>query len=126
MQGVDKRIVIDYKDKGEFEIELRVAGDILFFYMHTNIFEFEKSHPLWKTSYLKENEFNSYCGTIQIYNFLSDSFKYNRMNDVGYMIGRIFINKDAHFYVEGKRQLGFLYNDFANAVIDKSSLRAVV
>ena len=28
---VDKRLIIEYKDRGEFEFELRVAGDVLIF-----------------------------------------------------------------------------------------------
>jgi hypothetical protein len=28
--------------------------------------------------------------------------------------------------VEGKRQLGFLYNDFANAILDKKELKKIV
>lgn len=123
---VDKRIEVHYKDKGEFEFELRVAGDVLIFYMHTNVFEFDKSHPIWKSSYVRENEFNSYCGMINVYNFLSDSFKYDRKNDVGYLIGRIFINKDLHYFVEGKRQLGFLYNDFVHAVINREKVLAIL
>jgi len=126
MEKTDKRIVIEYKDRSEFQMELKIAGDVLFFNMHTNIFEFDKSHPLWKTSYVKGQPFNSFCGMIQVYNFLADSFKYNRVNDVGYMVARIFINKEAHFFVEGKRHLGFLYNDFATAAIDKNALRAIV
>jgi hypothetical protein len=57
---------------------------------------------------------------------LSDSFKYNRNNDLGYLIARIFINIENHYFVEGKRQLGFLYNDFENAIIDETSIKAVV
>ncbi len=126
VEATDKRVLIDYRDRSEFQVELKVAGDVIFFHMHTNIFEFDKSHPVWKTSYVKENEFNSYCGMIQVYNFLADSFKYNRMNDVGYMVARVFINKDAHFFVEGKRQLGFLYNDFVTTAIDRQALTAIV
>lgn len=126
MDQTDKRIVIDFKERSEFQVELKVAGDVLFFHMHTNIFEFDKSHPVWKTSYVKDNEFNSYCGMIQVYNFLADSFKYNRVNDVGYMVTRIFINRESHFFVEGKRQLGFLYNDFVTAPIDREALKAIV
>lgn len=123
---IDKRIIIDYKDKSEFEIEVRVAGDILFFYMHSNIFEFDKSHQMWKTSYVKEDNSRSYCGMINIFNFLSDSFKYNRTNDLGYLVGRVFINKENHYFIEGKRQLGFLYTDFVNGVIDKKAIKAVI
>ncbi|MCX6311893.1 MAG: hypothetical protein NT084_09695 [Bacteroidetes bacterium] len=124
--AIDKRILVEYKDKSEFEVELRVAGDVLIFHMHTNVFEFDTSHQMWKTSYVKENTGNSFCGMINIYNFLADSFKYNRANDLGYLVARIFLNKDQHYFVEGKRQLGFMYNDFANAILNKEELKKIV
>lgn len=123
---IDKRLVVEFSEKAEFEFELRVAGDILIFSMHTNVFEFDTSHNIWKSSYVRDNESRSYCGMINIYNFLADSFKYNRANDLGYLVARIFVNFEDHFFVEGKRQLGFLYNDFANSIIDKAQLRNIV
>ena len=87
----DQRIKIEYKDKGEFEAELKVGGDLLIFNMHTNIFDFDKSHTIWKSSYLHEDPTRSYCGMITVHNFLSDSLKYNRVNDVGYLVARVFI-----------------------------------
>ena len=126
MQAFDKRVVVECKDKGEFEVEFRVAGDVLIFHMHTNIFEFDKSHPIWKTSYVKDQPKNSFCGMIVVYNFLADSFKFNRVNDVGYMVARIFVNQENHYFVEGKRQMGFLYNDFMNGLMDKEAIIKVV
>lgn len=123
---IDKRLVVEFKDKSEFEYELRVAGDVLVFSMHTNVFEFDTSHNIWKSSYVRENESASYCGMINIYNFLADSFKYDRTNDLGYLVARIFVNFEDHFFVEGKRQLGFLYNDFQNSVISKDQLYNIV
>jgi hypothetical protein len=41
------------------------------------------------------------------------------------MIARIFINKDEYFFVEGKRQLGFLYNDF-NRSITEEDVRSII
>jgi len=124
--AIDKRIAIEYREKGEFEFGLRVAGDLLIFSMHTNIFEFDKSHQIWRNSYVKEDHSRSFCGIINIYNFLNDSFTYNRINDVGYVIGRIFVNKENHYFIEGKRQLGFLYNDFVHAVIDEKAIKSVL
>jgi hypothetical protein len=124
--AIDKRLIIEYKDKGAFEFEFRVAGDLLIFGMHTNIFDFDKSHQIWRTSYLKEDPFRSYCGIINIYNFLNDSFMYNRVNDSGYVIGRIFTNKENHYFVEGKRQLGFLYNDFVHDTLTPEAVKAVL
>ncbi|MFL5765463.1 MAG: hypothetical protein ACJ77K_16070 [Bacteroidia bacterium] len=124
--ATDKRVVIEYREKGEFEFEMRVAGDLLIFAMHTNIFEFDKTHPLWKSSYVKEEPSRSFCGMINIYNFLNDSFKYGRVNDLGYVIGRVFVNKENHYFAEGKRQLGFLYNDFVHSVIDEAAIQSLL
>ncbi len=122
----DKRISVQYRDKGEQACELKVAGDSVIFHMHTNVFKLDQAHSLWKTSYLEEDELRGYFGVINIYNFLSDSFKYNRERDLGYLVGRIFLNKDGHFFVQGKRQLGFLYNDLATNTMGRELLRQVL
>ena len=126
IESVDERVIIEYKDTGEFEAQLRVAGDVLVFHMHTNVFKFDSQNSLWNTSYFKENGNRGYCGLINVYNFLNDSIKYNRVNDSGYMIGRVFVNAENHFMVEGKRQMGFLYNDIINSVIDKEKMKAII
>jgi len=126
MEGIDERVIVEYKDTGEFEAQLRVAGDVLVFHMHTNVFKFDSQNSLWNTSYFKENGNRGYCGVINIYNFLNDSIKYSRVNDSGYMIGRLFVNTENHFMVEGKRQMGFLYNDIINSVIDKDKMKAII
>jgi hypothetical protein len=120
------QIPFEYRDKGEFEAELRFGGDVLIFTMHTNVFEFSRDHEVMKTSYIHENTSRSYCGIIMIFNFLADSFKYNRMNDLGYMIGRIFVNNENHYFVEGKREVGQLYNNFQSSVISRESVRLIL
>jgi hypothetical protein len=42
-----------------------------------------------------------YFGVVNVYNFLSDSFRYNRERDLGYLVARIFLNKEGHFFVQG-------------------------
>ena len=123
---VDNRIVVDSRDKGDVEIELKVAEDTIIFLMHSDIFAFEKNHDIMKSSYIQEDKDRSYCGMILVYNFLTDSFRYDRKNDVGYLIARIFINKDLHFFLEGKRQLGYMFNDFDKSVIDKEQMVKIV
>ncbi len=122
----DDRVEFYYKDRGDFQVEVKIAGDILIFQMHTNVFQFDADHSLWRSSYLKDNAANSYVGIINVYNFLADSIKYQRTMDVGYMISRIFVNRERHFLVQGKRQLGFLYNDMINSTLDKEALKKVV
>ncbi len=101
---LDKRVRIEYRDRGKFEAQLQIANDLLIFRMHTDVFEFDSNHIIWQNEYVQAERDNSYCGVIDIYNFLSDSFKFNRNADEGYLIGRIFINREKCFFVEGKRQ----------------------
>jgi hypothetical protein len=123
---IDKRILLEFRDTEKFEAELKVHNDMLIFSMTTDVFEFDRDHSIWNYSYVNTNPHSTYCGVINIYNFLTDSFKYNRFDDLGYLIARVFVNKDNHYFVEGKRQLGFLYNDFDTAIIDKNAIRCII
>jgi hypothetical protein len=119
-------IIFTYKDMGEFEVHLQFAGDILIFTMHTNVFEFSRYHEVMSTNYIREDKDRSYCGIINIYNFLADSYKYNRVNDVGYLVGRIFINKDKSYFIDGKREVGLLFNNFGQETLDEKAARKIV
>ena len=123
---IDKRVRIEYRDRGKFEAQLQVASDILIFSMHTNVFEFNREHMIWQNSYVQNDKANSYCGIINIYNFLSDSFKYNRNADEGYLIGRIFVNREMQYFVEGKRQISLKHNNFGTGAIDKTDILNIV
>ena len=122
----DERIKLSFSDTGEFSAQLKVAGDMLVFNMHSNIFQFDRSHEIWKTKYIQENSSAGFSGMISIYNFLSDSFKYKRMEDVGYLIARVFINHDNHFFVQGKNQSGFGFSTLGENTIDRTNLEGIV
>jgi hypothetical protein len=125
-EGIDPNVIIHFEKKDNYEFHIQFGGDILVFFMHTNVFDFEKNDPMWKTSYLKEDPLRAYCGMINVYNFLSDSFKFNRLNDVGYLVARFFLNKEGHYFVEGKKQLGLLFNDFVNEKIDTTQIKKII
>jgi len=113
-------------EKGYFDVEFKVGEDVLLFSMHSNVFEFDNKHPINKIKYVQDDPLRSYCGMIMIYNFLADSFRYNRINDLGYLIARVFVNKDKHFFVEGKRQDSEGMKDFAVDAISPGILREIV
>lgn len=122
----DHRIMLDFKNISNFQCELKVGGDVLIFFMHSNIFEFDRDHDIWKTSYIKKNRQGSYSGIISIYNFLSDSFKYNRKEDLGYLIARVFINQKGHYFVEGKQQMDYLTNEFGKQAIQNDNIKDII
>ena len=123
---LDKRVRIEYRDRGKFEAQLQIASDLLIFQMHTDIFEFDSNHIIWQNEYVQAERDNSYCGVINIYNFLSDSFKFNRNADEGYLIGRIFINREKCFFVEGKRQTLVRPMAFGQNKITREALVAIM
>ncbi len=123
---LDKRVRIEYRDRGKFEAQLQVASDLLIFRMHTDIFEFDSNHIIWQNGYVQQERDNSYCGVIDIYNFLSDSVKFNRNADEGYLIGRIFINREKCFFVEGKRQTLVRPMNFGQEKITREALVAIM
>ena len=120
-----RRVRLEYRDRGKFA-ELKFADDVLLFSLHTDVFEFDRDHPVWKNSYVKDNPYNSYCGVINVYNFLYDSIKYNRNDDLGYMVARMFINKDKAFFVEGKRQKRQMTSMFGKSTLTRDDLVAFV
>ncbi|MBP8959686.1 MAG: hypothetical protein KBG40_04600 [Bacteroidales bacterium] len=126
ISGIDQRIKLEFTDRGMFDAQLRAAGDILLFSMHSNIFIFDRDHPIWKMPYVQQNKLNAYVGIINIYNYLADSFKYSRLDDIGYLIARIFINHENKFFVEGKRQMKNSFSNYGNEEIGTESLLNII
>ncbi len=124
--AVNQSVEVKYNERSLFEAELKFSGDMLSFNMHTNVFSFDHKHFVHQTPYVQADLNRAFCGKIDIYNFLADSYKYNRLNDIGHLIGRIFINHENHFFVEGKKQLGFLYSDFSGQSLGKDQLCDIV
>lgn len=122
----DPRVRLRLDEKGKHEFVLYVGSDVLVFQLHSNVFRLPDDNPMWTTPYLKADEMNGYFGIIQIYNFLAESFEQNRYNDAGYLIGRIFMNRESRFMAEGKGQLGFLFQDLPNSELTDDDIRNMV
>lgn len=126
MCTIDDNVKLSFKDNGPYEGELHFSGDILLLNMHTNVFTFDKGHSMWKTDYIRKDKRRAYFGLINVYNFLADSFKYNRLSDKGVLLGRLFVNCEGHFFVEGKRQLGFLHQNLSKDRLNEDALRDII
>ncbi len=122
----DEDVTLDFRIINEHEFHVKLAGDLLIFVLHTNVVTFDDEHAVMKSTYMKEKEVNRYFGQLMIYNFMSDSIKYNRLNDPGYLIARIVINHESRFLVEGERQLGFLFNTISEKPISETDLNTIV
>lgn len=108
-QVEDERVRVNVLEKGDHELQVMIGSDALFFQKHSNVFRLEESHPLMQDEEIRSNTDLQYFGMINIFNFLADSVLYNRFNDSGFLIGRIFVNKNLELFVEGRGQLDFLF-----------------
>lgn len=126
IEKIDARVKVEYSDISRNEFWLRFGGDLLMFSLHTNVFSFDRAHSLFATNYIAEDHSRAYFCMIEVFNFLNDSVKYNRMRDIGEMVCRIFVNKDNHFFIEGMGAIGSLFTDLSNQVLDENSMHLVL
>ncbi|NOT74134.1 MAG: hypothetical protein HOP08_04335 [Cyclobacteriaceae bacterium] len=124
--STDNDVTVDFKRINENEFQVKLAGDLLIFVLHTNIVTFEDDHDVMKNPYIKENEINQYFGQIMVYNFMSDSIKFNRVNDPGYLLARLLINHDGRYIIEGEGKLGIVYGQISDEPITEQDLNVMV
>jgi hypothetical protein len=122
----DTDVTVEFRKINDHEFQAKLAGDLLVFVLHTNVVTFSPDHALMKSDYIRENELNRYFGQIMIYNFMSDSVKFNRLNDPGYLLARVLINHDNRFLVEGEGPLGILFNGLSPDKITETDLNTIV
>jgi len=122
----DEDVIVDFQQVNEHEFQVKLAGDLLIFVLHTNIVTFEESHPAMQLPYCKENDINRYFGQIMIYNFMSDSIRYHRVNDPGYLLARILLNHENRFLVEGEGILGQMFSTISASTLQPGDLKLLV
>jgi hypothetical protein len=121
-KNTDKDITLEIANVSNNEFHLKIAGDLLVFILHSNIVTTPDKHGFSTSPYVMENSMRKYLGQINVYNFMSDSFKYNRGNDPGYLIARLFINFENHFFVEGDGQMNFMFEPVSEAPITSADV----
>jgi hypothetical protein len=100
-------VSVGYLDNPPFEFRLNTGGDTLVALMQSNVISLpEWHHLLARKSFPKSIP---YLGQILLYNFMEDSFRYGRLSDPGYLVGRIFINVENQIFVEGERNLHYVF-----------------
>ncbi|MDZ4715934.1 MAG: hypothetical protein SH819_10740 [Cytophagales bacterium] len=122
----DQDVTVDFMRVNEHEFQLKLAGDLLIFVLHTNIVTFDETHDVMKDPYIREKDINRYFGQIMIYNFMSDSIKFHRINDPGYLLARLLINHDGRYIIEGEGKLGVVFSHISDTPINVQDLNILV
>ncbi|OWP62030.1 hypothetical protein CDA63_16325 [Hymenobacter amundsenii] len=126
VSSVDSSVVIEYRPINEMEFHIRFSGDLLVFVLHSNIVTFPDDYGPMPTKYVESDFRRRFFGHIMAYNFMADSIKYQRLNDPGYLVGRLLINIDQHYFLEGVQQLELPDNDMSDTPVTEDALRVFV
>jgi hypothetical protein len=119
-------VVIEYKQVSEHEFHIKFSGDLLVFVMHSNVITFPDDYEIMRNDYVEEDFRRRFFGHIMAYNFMADTIKYNRLDDQGYLVGRMLINIEKHFCIEGVKQLDLTYDSISKNKINDKRLRLIV
>lgn len=122
----DEDVTVHFREVNEHEFEVKLAGDLLVFVLHTNVVTFDPNSPVMQDPYVTQNVVNRYFGQIMIYNFMADSLKFNRINDPGYLLARLLINHEGRYVVEGDGRLSQLAVKISPAAITDEELAILV
>ncbi len=122
----DDDVTVEFMPVHEHEFDVKLAGDLLVFVLHTNIVTFDETHPVMQDPYVGQQDINRYFGQIMIYNFMADSVKFNRVNDPGYLLARLLINHEGRFVIEGGGRLAEISNKISTAPISDQELNVLV
>lgn len=122
----DAHVVIEYKSVTDLEFQIKFSGDLLVFVMHSNIVTFPDDYEIMRNDYVEEDFRRRFFGHIMAYNFMADTIKYNRLDDPGYLVGRMLINIEKHFVIEGVKQLDLPYDRISRNQINDNMLRLIV
>ncbi|UJP65636.1 hypothetical protein [Mongoliitalea daihaiensis] len=117
---------IGVKRINDHEFLFQIGGDTLVFILQSNISRLSDDSYLSKSKYLRSDEELKYFGQILIYNFLSDTIVYNRLDDAGYLIGRLLLNKEQKFFFEGERKIVFNFPELKDNPVTEEKKRSLI
>ncbi|MBD2768582.1 hypothetical protein IC235_11860 [Hymenobacter sp. BT664] len=123
---LDSSVLIEYRSINDMEFHIKFSGDLLVFIMHSNIVTFPDDYGPMSSAYVNEDFRRRFFGHIMAYNFMADSIKYQRLNDPGYLVGRLLVNINNHYFLEGVQQLELPDNDMSDNLITPEMMRLFV
>lgn len=123
---LDSSVVIEYRSINEMEFHIKFSGDLLVFVMHSNVVTFADDYGPMPSKYVEADFLRRFFGHIMAYNFMADSIKYQRLNDPGYLVGRLLVNIENHYYLEGVQQLELPSNDMSDNILTSGAMRLFV
>ncbi len=118
-------VVVGFERRARHVGVLTVDSDVLVFVQLTDVFQFDRGHEAVKSEYVQGDLSRAFVGTIHVYDFLSDSFRYDRDEDGGFLVARVFVNAESAFFVEGKRQRNMGVGQYGKGVLGRESWRRI-
>lgn len=115
--GSENSVPIKVEKTNEYEFSFQVGEDVLVFILQSNIVRLSEETYLSKSKYLKSDASLNYFGQILVYNFLGETIKNERLDDPGYLLGRLMLNRENKFFLEGDRKMVYHFPELHENVV---------
>lgn len=122
-KDIDENVKIEFFDINQFEFRLKFSGDTLAFIRHSNVVKLHPENPIVQNKYMEEDKQRTYFGSIRVYDFLSDSFRYNRYQDAGILMARLLVNLENHYHIDSGIHFKALKQSVEKNVLDEKTMR---
>lgn len=113
-------------DGGEHNFSVEIGPDVIAFTNVHDVSAPSADMACLKSDYVREDPSRAYFGQILVYNFLTTSYLQRKMDEPGYMVARILVNKDGRFTVEGVGKMAEAFSDLASNTVSKETMQKVV
>lgn len=124
--GPENLVPLKIVKSNDFEFSFQAGEDVLVFILQSNIVRLSEETYLSKSKYLKSDESLNYFGQILIYNFLDETIKNERLDDPGYLLGRLMVNRENKFFLEGDRKMVYHFPELQENPVTEKKMQEFV
>lgn len=124
--GPENLVPLKVEKSNDYEFSFQVGEDVLVFILQSNIVRLSEETYLSKSKYLKDDANLNYFGQILVYNFLGETIKNERLADPGYLLGRLMVNQENKFFLEGDRKMVYHFPELHENPVTEQKMQDFV
>jgi len=124
--GPENIVPLKVEKINDYEFVFQAGGDVLVFILQSNIVRLSEETYLSKSKYLKSDASLNYFSQILVYNFLSETIKNERLDDPGYLLGRLMVNRENKFFLEGDRKMVYHFPELKENPVTEQKMHEFI
>lgn len=108
------------------EIQFQFGNEVIIALIHPQSINAAGVIQANSEKYIKENALRTICSMVLIYSFRLHALEKSEAESNGFLLARIFINADNHFFVESHQPQPFLWNQIGDNEVKQESVKQIL